>query len=322
MGMLSRIIPEGKQARREALAFYLFASPWIIGFLVFTIGPVVASFGLSFTQYRYSDVAKPPRFIGFANYEMLLFHDKVFWKSLRVTAYYSMLSVPLGIVASLGLAVLLNQDVPGLSIFRTIYYLPSVVTGVAVAILWKWILNPEFGVINFIIALLVGKNGLIPLGIRGPKWFFSEEWVIPAYVLMSLWGLGGPMVIYLAGLQGVPTVLYDAATMDGANAWQRFRHVTLPMISPVILFTFITSIIGSFQIFTQAYVISGGQGEPNYASMFYVLYLFLQAFRIYRMGYAAALAWILFWVVLALTIVALRISSRVVHYEAPGGGRL
>jgi multiple sugar transport system permease protein len=321
MGRLARLIPEGRQARREALAFYIFIAPWIIGFLAFTIGPVIASFGLSFTQFRYSQVGEPPKFLGLGNYQMLA-NDKVFWKSLKVTAYYSLLSVPLGIIASLSLAALLNQKVPALSIFRTIYYLPSIITGVAVAILWRWILNPEFGVLNFLIALLVGKNGLIPLGIRGPKWFFSEQWVVPAYVLMSLWGLGGPMVIYLAGLQGVPTALYDAATIDGANAWQRFRNVTLPMISPVIQFTFITSIIGSFQIFTQAYVISGGRGEPNYASMFYVLYIFLQAFRIYRMGYAAAMAWILFLIILVLTIVALRVSSRAVHYEAPGGGRL
>lgn len=322
MGILARVLPEGRQARREALTFYIFIAPWMIGFLVFTLGPVIASLGLSFFKYRFSDVTNPGEFIGLGNYRTLFFEDKVFWKSLRVTAYYSVLSVPVGIIASLGLAVLLNQDVPGLSVFRTLYYLPSVITGVAVAILWQWILNPEFGVLNFVIAFFVGKNGLIPLGIRGPKWFYSEQWVVPAYVLMSLWSLGGPMVIYLAGLQGVPTALYDAATIDGANGWEKFLHVTLPMISPVIQFTFITSIIGSFQIFTQAYVISGGQGNPNFASMFYVLYLFLQAFRIYRMGYAAAMAWILFVIILILTIAALRISSRAVHYEAPGDGSL
>jgi len=318
MGVLSRIIPKGKQARREALAFYFFISPWIIGMLCFTLGPVVASLFLSFTKYSPGVGYKLPVWLGLENYRALL-HDKVFWKSLQVTAYYTVLSVPVGIIASLSLAVLLNQDVPALSIFRTIYYLPSVITGVAVAFLWQWILNPQFGIVNYIIGLLVGPSGIIPLGIQGPKWFFSEEWAVPGLVLMSLWGLGGPMLIYLASLQGVPTPLYDAATIDGANAWQRFRHVTIPMISPVILFTFITGMIGSFQVFTQAYVISGGRGGPNYATMFYVLNIFMNAFRFYRMGYASALAWILFWIILALTLLSLRVSRTMVYYEAPGG---
>jgi len=316
MGLLSRVIPQGKQARREALAFYFFISPWIIGTLFFTIGPVIASLYLSFTKYSPGIGFKLPIWRGLANYETLI-HDRIVWKSLQVTGYYTVLAVPVGILASLGLAVLLNQDVPALSIFRTIYYLPSVVTGVAVAFLWQWILNPQFGIINYVISLLVGPNGLIPLGIQGPKWFFSEQWAVPGLVVMSLWGLGGPMLIYLASLQGVPTPLYDAATIDGANAWQRFRNVTLPMISPVILFTFITGMIGSFQVFTSAYVISGGDGGPNYATMFYVLNIFMNAFRFYRMGYASALAWILFWIILALTLLSLRVSRTMVYYESP-----
>jgi len=313
MGVLTRVIPQGKQARREALAFYVFISPWIIGFIVFTIGPVLASLFLSFTRYN---PGNPVKWVGLQQYQILI-NDKIFWQSLKVTAYYTVLSVPVGIIASLGLAVLLNQDVRFLSGFRTIYYLPSIISGVPVALLWSWILNPRFGVLNYVISVLVGPSGVIPLGIQGPKWFFSEQWVIPAYVLMGLWGLGGPMIIYLASLQGVPTALYDAATIDGANGWQKFRAVTLPMISPAILFMFITGMIGSFQIFTSAYVISQqGQslGGPNYASMFYVLYLFSQGFRYYRYGYAAALAWILFWIILGLTILSLRFSEERVYY--------
>ncbi|MCD6289548.1 MAG: sugar ABC transporter permease [Anaerolineae bacterium] len=309
-----RILPKGKLARREALWFYFFIAPWIIGFLWFTGGPIVASFYLSFTKYN---AANPPKWIGFTNYVRLV-HDRIFYKSLKVSAYYTFLSVPLGITASLALALLLNQRVPFLGVYRTLYYLPSVITGVAVALLFQWLLNPSFGIVNYVISWLLGPKGVIPLGITGPKWFFDTKWVIPAYVLLSLWGLGGPMLIYLAGLQGVPTALYEAATIDGANAWHRFRHVTLPMISPVILFTFITGIIGSFQIFTQAYVISNGNGGPAYASMFYVLYLYLNAFRRYRFGYAAAQAWILFLVILGLTVLMLRLSRQVVYYEAPG----
>ncbi len=308
------ILPKGKLARREALWFYFFIAPWIIGFLLFTGGPIIASLYLSFTKYN---AANPPKWIGLTNYTRL-FRDRIFYKSLQVSAYYTFLSVPLGIIASLSLAILLNQRVPFLGLFRTVYYLPSVITGVAVALLFQWLLNPSFGILNYVIARMVGPSGIIPLGITGPKWFYDPNWVVPAYVLLSLWGLGGPMLIYLAGLQGVPTSLYEAATIDGANSWHRFRHVTLPMISPVILFTFITGIIGSFQVFTQAYVISGGSGGPAYASMFYVLYLYLNAFRRYRFGYAAAQAWILFLVILGLTILMFRVSRRAVYYEAPG----
>ncbi|NOZ27758.1 MAG: sugar ABC transporter permease [Chloroflexi bacterium] len=309
-----RILPQGKLARREALWFYFFIAPWIIGFILFTGGPIIASLYLSFTKYN---AANPPQWIGLTNYTRL-FRDRIFYKSLQVSAYYTFLSVPIGIVASLSLAILLNQRVPFLGVYRTLYYLPSVITGVAVALLFQWLLNPSFGIVNYVIAWLLGPNGVIPLGITGPRWFFDPKWVIPAYVLLSLWGLGGPMLIYLAGLQGVPTALYEAATIDGANAWHRFRHVTLPMISPVILFTFITGIIGSFQVFTQAYVISNGSGGPAYASMFYVLYLYLNAFRRYRFGYAAAQAWILFLVILGLTILMFKVSRRAVYYEAPG----
>jgi multiple sugar transport system permease protein len=322
------ILPKSKLARKEALWFYVFIAPWLIGFILFRGGPILASLVLSFMSYS---PGKPPDFVALDNFTRL-FGDRIFYKSLQVSAYYTFLSVPLGLVASLSLAVLLNQKgIPFLGVFRTLYYIPSLVaSSVAVALLFTWLLNPKFGIVNYFIALLVGPNGFIPLGIVGPGWFFDPKWTIPSFVLLSLWGFGGPMLIYLAGLQGVPTTLYEAATIDGANAWQRFRHVTIPMISPIILFTFITGIIGSFQVFTPAYIISGttgGGGEgayggPAYASMFYVLYLYLQAFRRFRFGYAAAQAWILFLVILVLTILALRISRDSVYYETPGDNRI
>jgi multiple sugar transport system permease protein len=322
------ILPRGKLARKEALWFYFFIAPFLIGFVLFLGGPILASLGLSFTNYN---VAKPPEWAALDNYGRL-FTDRIFFKSLEVSAYYTLLAVPLGIVASLSLAVLLNQKgLPFLGVFRTLYYVPALVaSSVAVAFLFTWLFNPKFGVVNFIIAQLVGPSGLIPLGWTGPGWFLDQNWTVPSFVLLSLWGFGGPMLLYLAGLQGVPTALYEAATIDGASAWQRFRNVTLPMISPIVLFTFITGIIGSFQVFTVAYVISGfssvgGEGSyggPNYASMFYVLYLYLNAFRRYRFGVAAAQAWILFIVVFVLTIIALRVSRGSVYYEAPGGQKI
>lgn len=305
--------PDRHRLRRaEERAFYLTISPWLIGFLIFTAGPFFASLYFSFTEYN---IISPPRFIGLDNWANL-FTDRTFYKSLQVTTYYTFFRVPVVLAASLALAVLLNQDIPFLSIFRTIYYLPSLITGVAVALLWMWLLNPEIGIVNYFISLLVGKDGIIPLGIRGPGWFFNEKWVIPSYVLMSLWGLGGPMIIYLAALQNVPTSLYEAATMDGAGALRKFFRITIPMISPVILFTFVTNVIGSFQIFTQAYVVSNGTGGPNYSSMFYVLYLFLEAFQSYRMGYGSTLAWMLFLVILGLTVLTLKLSGRAVYYES------
>jgi multiple sugar transport system permease protein len=309
------ILPREKLARREALWFWFFIAPWVIGFILFRGFPILASAVLSFTQYN---VASSPQWVGLQNYTDLL-HDPIFYKSLRVSGLYTLFSVPLGLIFSLSLAMLLNQKVPFMGFFRTAYYLPALIGGsVAVAYLFQLIFNPTFGVLNYVIARLVGAHGLIPLGIKGPGWFFDPNWALPAFVLISLWGVGGPMLIYLAGLQGVPTALYEAARIDGANGWQRFRNVTLPMISPVILFNFITGIIGSFQIFTTAYIISGGNGSPAYASMFYVLYLYLNAFRRYRFGYASAQAWLLFMVILVLTILALRASRQAVYYETPG----
>jgi multiple sugar transport system permease protein len=310
------ILPKGKVARREAIWFWIFILPWIIGFIFFRGGPIIASLFLSFTEYN---VASSPEWVALDNFTRLA-SDPIFLKSLQVSVYYTFLSVPLGIVVSLLMAMMLNQKrMPFLGIFRTLYYIPALVAGsVAVAFLFQWILNPSFGILNYLIGVLVGPEGVIPLGIQAPRWFFDPKWVVPSFVLMSLWGFGASMLLYLAGLQGVPTTLYEAATIDGANAWHRFRNVTLPMISPVILFTFITGMIGSFQVFTPAYIVSGGQGGPAYASMFYVLYLYLNAFRRYRFGYASAQAWLLFLVILVLTILFLRASRRAVYYESAG----
>jgi multiple sugar transport system permease protein len=273
---------------------------------------------LSFTRFNLAD---PPEWVGLQNYR-LLFQDSIFWKSLQVSVYYTFLSVPLGIVFSLLLALLLNQKVPFMGLFRTLFYLPSIMPAVASTLLFVWILNSQFGILNYVLRSLVGSNGLIPLGLNGAKWLEDPKWVIPSFTIMSLWGIGGAMLIYLSGLQGIPTQLYEAATIDGAGRLQRFWHVTVPMISPVILFTFITGVIGSFQVFTQAWVVNGGSGAPAYSSMFYVLYLFVNAFRRYSMGKAAAQAWLLFIVILVLTVLFLWASRRFVYYEDESGGRI
>lgn len=316
--MAIRILPQGKMARQEAMWFWFFVAPWIIGFLVFTLGPIIASAYLSFT--RYNGLNQSPQFIGFDNYVNLA-GNSIFRKSLAVSAYYTLLSVPLGIFFSLMLALTLNQRVPFLGVFRTLFYLPSIVPAVATTLLWVFLLNPEFGMINYFIRTFFGENGLIPLGWNGPGWLQDPTWVIPSFTLISLWGFGGSMLIYLSALQGVPTQLYEAATIDGAGYWKRFLNVTLPMISPVILFTFITGVIGSFQVFTQAWVINGGTGAPEYSSMFYVLYLFVNAFRRFRLGVASAQGFILFAVVLVLTIFFLWASRRLVYYETEEGGQ-
>jgi multiple sugar transport system permease protein len=320
-GALFGLIPAGKIERREALWFWFFISPWVIGFLVFTLYPIIMSFYYSMTVYT---LGKEPVWTGFDNY-IDLFNDSIFWKSLQVTSYYTLLSVPLGIIFGLALAVLLNQKVPALGVFRTLYYLPALLAGsVAVALLFSWLLNPQFGILNTIIAGLVGPQGLIPLGIKGPRWLQDPNWVVPSYTLLSLWGFGGGMLIFLSALQGVPTALYEAAEIDGAGRIGQFFNVTVPMISPVILFTFITGIIGSFQTFTAAYVLtgSGTLGSPAYASMFYVLYLFANAFRRYRMGLASAQAWILLIIILLLTMAMFWASRRYVHYESDEEGAI
>lgn len=292
--------------RRETVAFYLFLAPWFMGLVLWTLGPMVASFYFGFTAY---DVVTPPRWLGLGNYAEI-FGSEIFWQSLKVTVLYTIGAVSLGVLGALVLASLLNQKLPGLSVWRTIFYLPVVTAGVAVALLWAWLLNPNYGLVNALLFQL--------FGLQGPGWFFDETWVIPSFVLVQVWAVGGPMLIYLAAMQGVPTHLYEAAEIDGADALRRYWHVTLPMITPAIFFNVVLSTIGSFQVFTAAYVIT--RGGPNFASYFYVLYLYQNAFEYFRMGYASALAWILFLIILAVTALAFRSQGLWVYYESPGRG--
>ena len=291
----------GPQARREERAFYLFILPWIIGFLAFTLLPVIASLFYSFNYY---DILTPARWCGVENY-VNLFQDDLFYQSLKVTSYYALGSVVLSIAVSVFVAIVLNRNIHGVSFFRTIFYLPSVISGVAVSLLWLWLFNPDFGLINFLLWKL--------FRIDGPGWIYEAKWVIPSLIFMSLWGIGGGIVIYLASLQGIPTDLYEAAEIDGAGTLRRIVSITLPLMTPVIFFNLLMGIIGSFQVFTQAYVMT--QGGPGYASMFYVLYLYRYAFKYYQMGYASALAWVLFLILLLLTTLVFRTSERWVYYE-------
>lgn len=286
---------------REERAFWLFISPWALGFLLFTGGPIIASLFLSFADYN---VVDSPVFVGLRNF-VDLFHDKLFYKSLGVTFYYAILAVPFTIISALILAVLLNSKIKGQAIFRTLYYTPSIVSGVAISFLWMWLLNPDFGVVNSLLHQW--------FGIKGLGWFSKPSTVIPSMVLMQLTSIGGTMVIFLASLQSLPTDLYEAASIDGANGLTRFFRITVPLISSVILFNAIIGIISSFQVFTQAYVIT--KGGPNWNSYFYVLYLFNTAFAQFRMGYASAQAWILFILIFMLTMLSLWVSKRLIYYE-------
>lgn len=297
----NRTTHRGILARREALAGYLAIAPWLLGFLLFELGPLLASLYLSFTKF---DVLTAPEWVGMKNWQKMLFADPLIWHSLKITAIYSVGAVSLGLVLGLALALLLNQDVRGLSIYRTVYYTPAVVSGSAVAMMWLLVFNPEVGILNRLLALV---------GITGPAWLFDRQWALIAFIIMSIWGVGGGMVLYLAALQGVPTELYDAAKIDGAGAWARLWYVTLPMISTVIFFNLIMGIIGSFQVFTSAFIMT--QGGPANATYFFVLGVYLNAFQFLKMGYASAMAWLLTIIILLLTLLAFRLSGRWVYYE-------
>ncbi len=289
-----------QRAREEILAYFCL-SPWLIGFLVFVAGAMVYSFGLSFFE---SDMLTGSRFIGIENFRTLFFDDPLLLQSLKVTTLYSIGAVPLNTALALLVALMLNQRIRAQGVFRTMYYMPSVVSGVAVAILWSWMFNPDFGLIN---------AGFSIIGIRGPRWTWSETWALPAFVIMSLWGVGGNMLLYLAGLQGIPTPLYEAARIDGANAFRCFLHITIPMMTPTIFFNLIMNFIGSFQIFTQSYIMTAG--GPNNATLTMVLYLYRKGFQQFRFGYASAIAWVLFFIILVLTLMVIKSSQFWVYYE-------
>lgn len=300
---MSSIGFEKKSKRKIKLADfegYLYIMPWLLGFLIFAAFPLISSAWVSFTKWN---LFSAPEFVGVENYKRL-FADPLFWQSLKVTAKYVFISVPLRLIIGLTLALLLNNKIKGMGIYRTIFYLPTVTSGVAVSLLWLWIFNPEFGLLNAL---------LKKIGIIGPAWLMSEQWALPALIIMSLWTVGGSMIIYLAGLQGIPTQLYEAVDIDGGKWYTKLRHVTLPMISPVIFYNLIMGIIGSFQVFTDAFIMTNG--GPHNATLFYVLYLYRNAFQYFEMGYASAQAWILFIIILAFTALIFKFSPMWVYYE-------
>lgn len=296
---------------QEALHGYLFAAPVILGLLVFTAYPIIFTFYLSFTEYKIVDA---PRFIGMRNY-MEMFSDELFLKSLSATAYYSVLAIPLTLITGFLVAILMNQKVRGIAVFRTIWYLPTLVPAAAAAALWRWILNRDFGLLN---------NLLDTLGLPSPGWLIEPGLTIPSLVLIGLWmGLGGTMLVFLAGLQGMPQQLYEAAEIDGAGTLRQFRHITVPMMSPIIFYNLVLGIIGSFQVFTIVYLIytptGTGSAGPEDSGLLYMVFLYRNAFQYFNVGYAAALSWLLFLVIVGLTVVMFRLQRRWVYYEAERG---
>ncbi|MBG9984925.1 sugar ABC transporter permease [Aerococcaceae bacterium DSM 111022] len=290
--------------RKEAIQGYLFILPWLIGFFVFTLGPLIFSFIASFTNY---DITSQMDFIGFENYERMFTRDPLFWKSLGNTLYYVVISVPATLLGAIVIALLMNQKIPGIRFFRTIYYLPSVLSGVGVYFLWMQLLSPQSGLINIVLSCF---------GIEGPVWLFDPNWTKPALIFMNLWKVGGSMLLYLASLQCIPTQLYEAAEIDGAGPIRKFFNITLPMITPIIFFDLVTSIIGSFQIFQEAYVMSeNGTGGPANSMLFFNLHMWNKAFVTFEMGYAMAMSWVLFLIVFVITLINLKLAPRWVYRE-------
>ncbi|WP_457964375.1 sugar ABC transporter permease [Arthrobacter sp. D1-29] len=287
--------------RKEARFFWLFISPWIVGFMVFLLGPMLASVYLSFTDW---DSFTDPNWVGFANYARLLTEDEVFHKSLWNTFYFAFFSVPLGMAIALWLAALLNKKVRARKVFRTLVYLPHLVPIVAVALIFQMVLAPDAGPLNKFLAVF---------GVDGPAWLFDSDWVKPAIILLSLWQAGGATVLLLAGMKGIPQEFYEAAEIDGASSRRQFWSITFPQLTPIIFFNLIMGIIGAFQVFAQVYILT--QGGPDNASQMVVPLLFTEAFRNYRMGYASAISWVLFLIVMALTVLAFATARKWVFYE-------
>jgi multiple sugar transport system permease protein len=283
------------------VAFYLCISPWLVGLFLFVLGPVLASLGISLTRW---DLLSPARFVGLANYRRMAVGDPLLWQSLRVTLTYTALYLPGELIGGLIIALLLNQRAPGIRLLRAAYYLPSVLSGVAFVVVWMWLLHPDAGLVNVFLSWV---------GIRGPRWLVDPRWALTSLWLMSLWGLGRTAIIYLAGLQTISRELYEAGVMDGAGPWHLFWRITIPLLTPTIFFNLVLGVIGTFQTFTSAYVAT--DGGPLNATLFYVLYLYRQAFQFLNMGYASAMAWALFFLVLALTLVIVRSAGSWVYYE-------
>jgi len=290
--------------RREIAAGYLFLTPWILGFFGFVAGPMIASAVLSFTNYDMVNVGK---WVGVKNYTFILFKDELLWPSLLRTFKYAIVIVPASLIGSLLAALLLNQALKGTNIFRTLYFLPHLTPIVASVMLWGWFFDPNMGPLNTVLRTLFPAAKL-------PEWFRSPDWAMPALFIMSMWGAvgGNNMLIFLAGLQGVPQEMYEAAAIDGAGTWAKFIHVTLPLLSPTIFFNLVLGIIGALRVFTTAFIATGG--GPAYATYFYALHIYNKAFRYFEMGYASALAWIFFFITLAFTLIQFQTSSRWVFY--------
>jgi multiple sugar transport system permease protein len=297
-------IPRLNLHQREAFLFYLCISPWLIGFILFYLGPILASFYYSLTEW---DLLTSPQFVGMDNYVRLFTRDPLALKAFKVTLVYTLIYVPLDLIFGLSLALLLNQKLRGIGVFRTVYYLPSVLSGVAYVVMWMWMFNPQHGLINTLLSYA---------GIQGPRWLLDPKWALSALIIMSLWGVGRRMVIFLAGLQDIPNVLYEAAEIDGASRGKKFWNVTLPLLTPSLLFNLIFGIILTFQTFTNAFVATNG--GPLDSTLFYVLYLYRKAFEHLQMGYASAMAWVLFLIVLGCTLVIFLTSGKWVFYRSIG----
>ena len=291
--------------RREAIWFYIIIAPWVIGFLIFTAGPMLYSLYLSFTDW---DLFSPANWVGTKNYDKLLTNDDMFKHAITNTFYFAFISIPVNLTISIFIAYLLNKPLRGMRFYRTMFYIPSLVPIVALTLLFRWVLAPDTGLLN---------RSLELIGIDGPAWLFEPQWVKAALIIMGLWGIGGSMVLILAGMQGIPDELYEAAEIDGANQFRLFFNITLPMLTPVILFNLIMGIIGGLQTFSQVYILtSSSSGIPSKSVIMIVPYLFRHAFRYYRMGYASAIAWVLFVIIMVLTMVVIRSSSMWVFYES------
>lgn len=290
-----------RQTVHDNIVGYLFFSPWLVGLVLFNILPILSAIYYSFTEYS---VLQAPKWVGLRNFQEMFYVDELFWKAVYNTLYYAIFSVPLGLIFAIALAMLLNYRIWGLTFFRATFFLPSIVPGVAAAVVWAWILNPEYGLVNDLLARF---------GLPGPPWLTSEVWSKPAFILMSLWGIGSTAIIFLAALQDIPQHLYEAAEIDGANLFQRAHYVTMPMLTPAIFFNLIMGVIGALQIFTQVFVIS--DGGPLWSTLFYVFYLYRQGFQYFNMGYASALSLILFLITLLFTMILMLTSKRWVYYE-------
>ena len=289
--------------RHEAVIGYLFILPWLIGFIVFFAGPIIASLVLSFTRWN---IVGTPEWVGLDNYRTIFTADQRFTKAVKVTLTYSVFYLPLEVICGIGLAVLMNLKLRGIGLFRTLFYMPYVVPQIAAALVWVWMLNARYGVVNTVLAWG---------GVEGPNWLGNPTYVLPSLIMIALWGVGGSAIIYLAGLQNIPQVLYEAATVDGANKVQQFFRITLPLLTPTIFFQLVLGLIGVFQTFTPAFIAAGASGGPLQSGLFYMLYIYNRGFVTLRMGYASALAWIMTLFILVVTVLVLRSSRYWVFYE-------